>query len=124
VFAPPYVAGVIEQGSWIFLVILAPWVLYAIYYLLTKLINSSYVFVNIEIVDVTHKPLPYSAGVRIPIADVLRVQLEHKQYKGRSRRKYIELYALTKEGIKQKLLGDIDSEEQAIYIKNEIEKFL
>jgi hypothetical protein len=124
VFAPPYVDGVIEQGSWMFLVILVPWFLYVTYYLLTKLVNSSYILVNNEIISVIHKPLPYSASVRVPITNISQIQLEQKRYKGRNRRKYIELYAVTEIGEKQKILGNIECEEQAIFIKSEIEKFL
>ena len=123
VFVPHYVTGVINQGSWIFLVVLAPPFLYVIYLLLTKLVNSSYLFINRDIIDINHRPLPYAASVRIPSTSIEKIYLEEKWYKGQSRRKYFELSVLTKSGTKLKLLSEIDIQEQASFIKKEIEIF-
>jgi hypothetical protein len=122
--APPYVVGVIEQGSWYFLVVLAPWFLYVMYYWLTKLINSSYISINKECIDINHKPLPYSSNIRISTNNITHIEVEQKRYKGRGLRKYFEVSALTNNGGRQKLLCDIDIEGQAAFIKYEIEKFL
>lgn len=123
ILSPPFVAQAIEQGAW-FLLIVVPWFLYVFYFLLTKLINSSYVFINNDIVDVRHKPLPYFANTSISTENISQIQLEQKRYKGKGRRKYFELSALTKEGGTQRLLTYIENEAQAYFIKLEIEKFL
>ena len=123
-FMPFYTVEVIKQGSWEFLVVLIPWVLYVDYYMLTKLLNSSYLLITPGCIDVSHKPLFYTAGISISTTEIAYIQLEEKRYAGRSRRKYYELMVLTKTDTKQKLLSDIDSKQQALFIKGEIDRFL
>lgn len=103
------------------MLILAPVYLYVFYVLLTKLTNSSYILVDKETISVKHKPLPILPGISISADSVLDIRIERKESKGKSRKMFSHIYALTNSGKKQ-LIGEIESEFEAEYIKAEILK--
>lgn len=113
-----------EQEGWFMLVFLTPWILYVLYYLLTKLLNGSYISVNKESIDISHNQLPIEASVRILISNDSHLQLEQRKYKGRSRRRDFEPNIWTNDNRTKCLLRYIEIEAQALSLKREIGNFL
>ena len=71
-----------------------------------------------------HEPLPYEANVCLRTGDISQIILEPQRYKGRGRRRYFDLGALTNDGEKLKVLRYIETKGQAVFINNEIERFV
>jgi hypothetical protein len=115
-----------EFDLWTYFVsaVIVPWYLYVVYYIVTKLLNSTYVYVNPQHITITHRPLPYAKSLKINTSNIAEVFQEQKRYKGRARRKYYQVNAITPEKRKVTLVSDIDIEAQADMIKNEIARFL
>lgn len=122
-FIPDYVRGVVESGAW-FVVIIVPWFLYVIYYIIAKIVNSTFIYVDKDTIVVFHRPLPYFGNLRLTSKDIKQLYVEQKRFKGRGRRIYYELRALTEKGGSIKVLSDIDDKYQAESIEAEVEKFL
>ena len=89
-----------------------------------QLVNSSLTKVSYGTVTITHEPLPYEASVSLSTGDISQIILEPQRYKGRGRRRYFDLGALTNDGEKLKVLRYIETKGQAVFINNEIERFV
>lgn len=126
IFAPELWA--VETPIWraVVFIVIAPWFVLVVYYIVTKLVNSTYIRINSQTISVTHGPLPYPfiKNVKIDTSNIDRIKEETKKYQGRTRRKYYRVSAVTHEGLKVVLAGDINVEAQSYVIKREVERFL
>jgi hypothetical protein len=116
----------LEFDLWTYFIsaVIVPWYLYVVYYIVTKLVNSTYVYMNPEYITITHRPLPYARNLKINTSNIAGVVQDQKRYNGRTRRKYYQVNAITPGKRTITLVNDIDIEAQADMIKNEIERFL
>tara|TARA_R110001583_G_scaffold31479_1_gene107633 strand:- start:4175 stop:4765 length:591 start_codon:yes stop_codon:yes gene_type:complete len=91
------------------------------YYALLGFVNKTYIYVSKTDLKVSHKPLPWIGGSVIQASDI-------KQLYGREKyqndTKTYEVHVITHSGEDTKLLSGLDSSEQALYIEQEIEKYL
>ena len=95
------------------------------YYVLASYINRTYIRVDQSYISITHAPLPAFGNKTVSASDVKQVY--SKERVSRSRRGTsvtYEVHALTHSGRNTKLLGGLLNSEQALFIEQEIEKFL
>lgn len=104
--------------------VIVPWYLYVLYYVVTKLVNSTYLYLNSRQITIVHRPLPFAKNLKIDTRHIADVVQEQKRYKGRTRRKYYQVNAITPENRKITLVSDIDIEAQSNMIKYEVKRFL
>jgi hypothetical protein len=124
VFAPE--VSEIENGLWKYVVlsVVGSWFLFVVYYVLAKLVNSTYIHVTPEYISVIHRPLPFAKNLQINTGNIASIIQEQKRYNGRTRRRYYAINAVMPNEKKVTLVSDIDIEAQAAAIKIEIERFL
>jgi predicted Zn finger-like uncharacterized protein len=99
--------------------------LYLAYYVISGIINSTTVKLGMGELAIEHGPMPARGNMRIPTASIL--QLYTKEVQSRSRNSvntYYELHAATNDGKSVKLIGTLDTSEQALYMEQEIERYL
>jgi len=95
------------------------------YYALAGLFNKTDIYVSREAIQIKHKPLPWLGNKRL-------IATELKQLYGKEvirshnfgNRVVYEVHTLISNGQNIKLLGGLETSEQALYIEQEIEKYL
>ncbi len=95
------------------------------YYVLAGYINKTYIRADWSNVSVRHVPLPWWGNQNIEARDIKQVYV--KERISRSRRGSsvtFEVHVLTHSGKNLKLLSGLPNSEQALFIEQEIEKFL
>ncbi|MEQ8187811.1 MAG: hypothetical protein ABRQ39_07530 [Candidatus Eremiobacterota bacterium] len=112
------------QQVLIFLLILGNVALVVNYITMTHFINSTIFDVSEETVSIRHKPLPWYGHLTLFSADM--DQLFCKQDITRYKNKYPTycLNARMKDGKERTLISWLDTSEQALFVEQEIEKFL
>ena len=121
--APAYVRGAIETGGWIFPVILVPWVLFAIYYLLVKIVNYSQISADQQDIKVLHRPLPLERNATLPTKEIKNIMVFEKANQGRSLRTYYDVVAVLANK-KINLLKNISHYDQAKFIVDELQRVM
>lgn len=118
----------ISQGQWmmaVFGIIHGLVGLGLTYYVIGGYINKTYITVSYGALNICHKPLPFPGNKVIPTRDLK--QLYSKQRISHTRNGtsvYYEVYVLTHTGKKEKLLSGLRVSEEALFIEQEIEKYL
>jgi hypothetical protein len=95
------------------------------YYTLAGYVNKTYIRINYEKLSVRHSPLPYWGHKTILSRDIR--QLYSKEKISRSSKNQTvtyEVHAMTQEGRSIKLVPYLETSEQALFVEQEIEKFL
>ncbi len=95
------------------------------YFTLAGYVNKTFVRVNYEKISVRHKPLPYLGHKTVQTRDVK--QLYSKEKISRSSKNTsvtYEVHALTHGGKSIKLVPYMESSEQALFVEQEIERYL
>lgn len=96
------------------------------YYVLAGYLNKTYIRVNHSAISICHAPLPSFGNKTIDANDIKQIYV--KQHVSHSRRGgtsvTFEVHALTHSQKNLKLLSGLSSDEQALFIEQEIEKFL
>lgn len=88
-------------------------------------VNRTYITVTPQTLSVIHHPLPYWGNRKIGSTEV--AQLYSKEVVARGRRSAsvtFEVHATTTSGRNVRLVRDLATSEQALYVEQEIEKFL
>jgi hypothetical protein len=97
------------------------WLLYST---TAGLINKTTVRVGFERITVRHGPVPYF-GKTISAMDIKQLYSKEKtSYSSRQRSVSYEIHAMTQAGKNVKLVTRLESSEQALFIEQEIEKYL
>ncbi len=118
-FVPKYIEKVIHANVWIILVLLTPWVVFVLYYLLTKLVNSSYIYFNKKTVIIKYAPLPIKKGLMVSTDKLSDLKVVKAHYQRRSRRRYYKI-TYCDNGENKTLISDLDQYEQASFIVSEL----
>jgi hypothetical protein len=105
---PIFWIPVVNHGNWFILIVIVPWMLYVIYWLLTKIINRSVLTISNNNISITHGPLPQKRNTDFNILSLRDFRLETKRYSGRSRRIYYEITALDRKKERITIISDID----------------
>ena len=95
------------------------------YYTIAGYVNKTYIGVSSEIIKVKHAPLPSWGNKTIEARDVRQIYVkEHVSQGKNSTTITYEVHADTLSAGHLKLVSGIDSSEKALFIEQEIEKFL
>jgi len=94
------------------------------YIALTMLLNQTVFEVNDVSLSVNHKPLPWPGNQNIFSSDVSQLYCKKDHTRRKNKRATFCLNAKMKDGSERTLLSWLESPEQALYIEQEIEKFL
>jgi hypothetical protein len=95
------------------------------YYAITGWFNKTDIKVTKQYIDISHKPLPWIGNKKIDSNDIK--QLYGKEKISRSNNSSsvtYEVHVIMNSGNDTKLLSGLASSEQALYIEQEIEKYL
>ena len=101
------------------------WVgLFLIYYILASLFNTTTVMVSHREVKIRHWPFPWRGSKTVEISSLK--QLYSGDYFGgnKNRTRYFAVNMVVKHDGHKRLVGGLKSAEHALYIEQEIEKFL
>lgn len=93
------------------------------YYTLAGFLNSSQVVVDRENFSVSHGPLPWMGGLKVPVNQVEQLYCKEKPGRGDSSTTY-QMSVILKDGRKKDLLSNLDSPEIGFYIEHQIEGWL
>ena len=95
------------------------------YYVIAGYLNKTFIKADYENISIRHKPVPFWRNKTIRSADVKQLYSKEKVSHSRSGTSVsYEVHALTHMGKDVKVLGGLATTEQALYIEQQIEKFL
>ena len=95
------------------------------YYTLAGFLNRTIVQVSREGLTIYHTPLPWFGNKRIPVTELAQLYREEVISRGnRGTQTTYQLSAVSKESKKIKLLGGIETADVALFLEQEIEKWL
>lgn len=95
------------------------------YGVLAGYINKTYIRISNGSINITHRPLPWLGRKNIPRQDLKQLYSKETIRQGKNGqyyRYYVE--AITNKGENIRLIGNLDSSEEALFIEQEIEKYL
>lgn len=95
------------------------------YFVVASLFNRTHIFVSPGKIAVRHRPIPWFGNKEL--AAMYIKQLYSKENISRSRKgtnASYEVHVITKNGRNMKLISGLETSEQAVYIEQEIEKYL
>lgn len=99
--------------------------LFLLYSVLTGFLNTTTITVNKRALTITHGPLPWPGNKEIQSHDLKQLYCkEHLSASRRSSRFSYEVHAILRNGQQEKLLKGLEDAEQALYMEQEIERFL
>ena len=94
------------------------------YYALTGWFNRTTISVGQGRISVRHRPLPWPGNKEIDAADVKQLYAKEGSRPWSSTSVTYELRAVTNSGRNIKIVGGLETQEQAIFIEQKIEKYL
>jgi len=97
-----------------------------IYTVLSGFLNKTHIVVDQSHLTIAHRPLPWLGNKNIKSYDLKQLYSKEKvgySQKGSARVSY-EIHAITRDDRNIKILSGLDSSEQALFIEQEIEKYL
>lgn len=100
------------------------------YYALASWINQTHIEASQQRIRVRHGPLPWIGGKEIDAYDVKQLYAKSKHSWFRFRVSFsssdpdFEVRAITKRGKNVKVVGGLTTQEQAIFVEQQLEKFL
>ena len=99
------------------------------YYVLAGWFNRTHIFANNQQIGVRHRPLPWFGNKDIEASDLTQLYAKEKistsySMYGSATSTTYEVRAVTKSGRNIKLVGDLATQEQAIFIEQQIKKYL
>ena len=95
------------------------------YYVLTGYLNKTFIDVDFNSVTVKHKPLPLWGNKTVPSNSIVQLYCKQDMFLGsRSSYRTFAVHAITRERKNIKLIAGLDTSEQALFIEQEIERFL
>ena len=89
-------------------------------------LSRTHIAVSPAKISIRHRPIPmWRSNVDIDASNLKQLySKETKVYYGRRPTSYYGVYAITNDGGNKLVLGRLESEEQALYIEQQIEKYL
>jgi hypothetical protein len=95
------------------------------YYTIAGFVNHTLIRVSASQLDVSHGPLPWLGKKRIDSSSI--AQIYCKEHISRSRNgttTSYQVHAATHAGVQERLVDALDSSDQALYLEQEVERFL
>jgi hypothetical protein len=93
------------------------------YYTLAGFLNHTTVQVEQDKLEIWHHPLPWFGQKRLPAADIKQIYCKENTSSDGASQSY-EVYVLLRYGGRKKLSSGLVEPEQALYIEQELERFL
>lgn len=95
------------------------------YYALAGWLNTSHVYVSKDTIEINHKPLPWVGNKKLKSTALKQLYAREKiSHNKNGTTVTYEVRAILKEGQNIKLLSGLKNSEQALFIEQEIEKYL
>ena len=95
------------------------------YYAVAQWFNRTHIFVSQGKLAVQHRPLPFFGSVTLSAPDLKQLYTKEDVSHGRGRESVrYEVHAVTHSGKNIKLVDGLDTSEQALFVEQEIEKYL
>ena len=96
-----------------------------IYYVVAGWLNRTHIFVSRGKIAVRHRPIPWLGNKELKASNVRQLYVKEKFLRSR-RGPYVtyQVHALTRTRRNIKLVSGLETSEQALYIEQEIEKYL
>jgi hypothetical protein len=95
------------------------------YGFIANLLNKTHIYVSEGMISIRKKPLPWFGNTDIDSSDVKQLfSKEVVTHSKNSTHIYYEVQVITNSGRDIKLVGRLDTSEQALYIEQQIEKYL
>jgi len=106
---------------------MVPFVLVGVYlivHVVSSLVNHTDIEVDVQAVQIAHKPIPFP-GRYIDCANIDQLYTKRNVHRGENSTTYTySLHVVTADGKNQKLIGNLQNSDQALFIEQEIERFL
>jgi hypothetical protein len=122
-----FVCGALSTGNFIMLLFISLHLIIGIfvaYYTATLYVNKTTIRVSQLLLEVKHGPLPYWGNHNLSSEGLKQIYCKQRISSGRSASVSYEVHAINIEGKDITLLNGLDQSEQALYIEQEIERFL
>jgi len=95
------------------------------YYTLAGYLNRTFIDVDFNSITIRHAPIPFLGNKKIPSKTIRQLYCKRDDFPGGHRtNRAFAVHAITSERRNIKLLSGLDTSEQALFIEQEIEKFL
>jgi hypothetical protein len=95
------------------------------YYVIAGWFNKSTILVSKSALEINHKPIPWFGNKTLKSTDLKQLYAKEKINRNKNGTSIIyEVHAILRNERNIKLLSGLESSEQALYIEQEIEKFL
>ena len=95
------------------------------YYAITGWFNKTYIHVKKYQIQISHKPLPWIGNKKIDVADIKQLYGKEKISRNNNNSTVTyEVHVIMNSGNDTKLLSGLATSEQALYVEQEIEKYL
>ncbi|NEQ24979.1 MAG: hypothetical protein F6K28_38980 [Microcoleus sp. SIO2G3] len=124
----PFLLAAFASGQWIILLFMSLHIgagLAMMYWTLALLLNSTEVKVDRNQLTIQHGPLPGKQNLTASARDIIQIYCKEKvTYGKRSSSVKYEVYALSRNQTRQQLITDLPSAEDAVFLEQEIERFL
>ncbi len=98
--------------------------IFLLYGVLVGYLNRTIVSVNMQELSVWHGPLPYPGNKRLDSFNIEQLYSKAQLPKSSDSSPTFEVHIITREGKDEKLLTNLDESEQALYLEQEIERYL
>ncbi|MBU2880934.1 hypothetical protein KO525_15755 [Psychrosphaera sp. B3R10] len=97
------------------------------YYAITGWCNVTNIHVTKQQIQISHKPLPWIGNKTIDSHDIKQLYVKEKTSRNRNHNSYsvsYEVHTITNSGKVTRLLSGLSTSEQALFVEQEIEKYL
>jgi len=95
------------------------------YFVIAGYINKTYITISYDTLSIVHKPLPAPGSKTVKRSDLKQLYSKEKVHHNRNGTSYsYEVQAITHSGETLKILSGLSASEQALFIEQEIEKYL
>lgn len=96
-----------------------------LYYVLAGYLNRTIMTVNRSLFTIKHTPIPWPGNRLLNPLEITQLYCKEQMHRNKSSVSYTyEVHAVLKNNERAKLIFGLDSSEQALYIEQEIERFL
>lgn len=95
-----------------------------ILYVVATFVNTTYIEVDSQTLNISHKPIPFPART-VDVANIVQLYTKRRIHRGKNgTTTSYGLYVITADGKNQRLIGSLSDPKQALYMEQEIERFL
>jgi hypothetical protein len=95
------------------------------YYTIAGFLNRTLIRVSPSLLDVSHGPLPWPGAKRLDSTGIAQIYCKEHISRGKNGvTTTYQVHVATHGGAQEKLVDSLDSSDQALYLEQEIERFL